>query len=162
MTSLVLRDTAPAGWDARGGSAYLFTGFAAACAELGYRALYAEDAFDYALVLVRGVPVLGRWTRRAKVFTARRDPDFLRRLSEALAARGVVHIRIGHQQHPWHEAVASAERIQGRATVDHRDRRRAGGSRRVPRGATRCARQPGQGAARSIRRERGALLETGR
>lgn len=103
MTSLVLRDTAPPGWDTRAGSAYLFTGFAAASAELGYRTFYVEDAHDHALVLVRGVPIppLGRWTRRAKVFTARRDPDFLQRLSDALAARGVVHIRVGHQQHAW-------------------------------------------------------------
>jgi hypothetical protein len=103
MTSLILRDTAPLDWDARADSAYLFSGFAAACAELGYGALYAEDTDDHALVLVRGVPVpaLGRWTRRAKVFTARRNPEFLRRVSDALAARGVVHIRVGHQQHPW-------------------------------------------------------------
>jgi len=103
MTSLRLRDTAPSDWDARVGSAYLFTGFAAAATELGYRALFAEDDADQALVLVRGLPLrrLGRWTRRAKVFTARRDPEFLRRLTDSLADFGVVHIRVGHQQHPW-------------------------------------------------------------
>jgi hypothetical protein len=57
MTSLVLRDTAPSGWDTRAGFAYLFTGFAAASAELGYRTFYVEDAHDHALVLVRGVPI---------------------------------------------------------------------------------------------------------
>jgi GNAT acetyltransferase-like protein len=103
MTSLALSEIAPEDWDAGAGSAYLFTGFAEACAELGYSALYAEDARDRALVLVRGVPVPGlrRWTRRAKVFTARRDAEFLRRLSDALAARGVVHIKVGHPQHAW-------------------------------------------------------------
>lgn len=96
-------DTPPAGWDDRAQSAWLSTGFAAASAELGHHPVYVEDDDDLALVLVRSVPlpVLDRWTRRAKVFVARRDPRFLRRLADLLRARGVSHVRIGDHRHAW-------------------------------------------------------------
>ncbi|HYE91719.1 MAG TPA: GNAT family N-acetyltransferase [Terriglobales bacterium] len=103
MRGLRFHDQAPPDWDERVGSSFLFTGFAAAGEDVGHRAWFVEADDDMALVLVRRVPipVLGRWTGRAKVYTARRDPGFLRRLADALARRGVVHMVVGDHQHPW-------------------------------------------------------------
>jgi hypothetical protein len=47
------------------------------------------------------VPLLGRWTRRAKVFVRHGDVGFLRALAERLRALSVAHVTVGHRLDPW-------------------------------------------------------------
>jgi hypothetical protein len=100
----------PEGWDRRVGSAWLSSGFAAASRAAGFRPYYVEDTRDRAIVLLRSVPLpmLDRWTRRAKIYVDVRDPGFLRDLASILARMGVSHLRIGDQMHPWHGAWPAA------------------------------------------------------
>jgi GNAT acetyltransferase-like protein len=104
--SLELRTVAAHGWDARVGSAFLGTAFAAASRAAGYRAYFVEDARDRALVLVRSVPLplVDGLTRRAKVYVDRCDAGFLRDLAAALERMGVSHARVGDQMHEWRGA----------------------------------------------------------
>lgn len=106
MSTMRVRETPAVDWDERVGSAWLSTGFAAASAATGHRVLYAEDDADMALVLLRSVPIplLHRWTLRAKIFLARRDGAFLRRLVDVLSDAGVTQVHIGHHCHPWRGA----------------------------------------------------------
>ncbi|HEX6209912.1 MAG TPA: GNAT family N-acetyltransferase [Methylomirabilota bacterium] len=101
--ALALHADPPAGWDARVGSTWLGTGFAAASRAVGCRAYFAEDERDRAVVLVRSVPVpfVDGWTRRAKVYVDARDGEFLRDLAESLTRLGVSHVRVGDQMHAW-------------------------------------------------------------
>ena len=63
----------PAGWDARVSSPILSEGFAAAARGMGYAPYFLEDERDRALVLFRAVPLplVRRWTLRAKVYVDR-------------------------------------------------------------------------------------------
>ena len=87
----------PEGWDGRTASPTLSVGFAEASRYLGYTPFFVEEGEDSALVLMRGIhaPVLGPWTRRARVYVNRGDEAFLRSLITDLGARGVAYVRIG-------------------------------------------------------------------
>jgi hypothetical protein len=89
------------GWDSRISSPVLSEGFAAALQGLGYRARFAEDQRDRALILLRTVPLpfLRRWTLRAKVYIDRGHNGFLRDLLVALRRRGVAHVKINDERH---------------------------------------------------------------
>lgn len=90
-------ETAPRDWDARIEFPILSCGFAGVAATVGHRPLYVTDGDATALVLVRALPLAGlrSWTARAKAYVSHGDPRFVKRLVEALAARGVAHVRIG-------------------------------------------------------------------
>ena len=81
-----LLERAPAGWDARLAFPTLATTFADASRALGFRPLYAEDGANRALVLMRGLsaPVIGPWTRRAKVNVESTDVAFATELVKVL------------------------------------------------------------------------------
>ena len=92
-----LLDYPPPGWDERIAFPTLAVGFAEASRHLAYRPLYVESEDNTALVLVRSVPLplLGSWTRRAKIYLSRTDGPFLRTLVEKLGAMGIASVRIG-------------------------------------------------------------------
>jgi len=94
---VTLRERPPEGWDGRIASPMLAAGFAEASRYQGYSPFFVEEREDSALVLVRGIcaPVLGPWTRRARVYVNRGDEGFLRSLIADLRARGVAHVKIG-------------------------------------------------------------------
>ena len=89
--------TAPPGWDARIASPLQSRGYAAAARALGYRPVFAEDAGSRALVLVRRVPVplVARWTARAKMYAEAADPAFVSALVGRLETLGVSHVKLG-------------------------------------------------------------------
>jgi len=92
-----LTGTAPAGWDDRIEHPLQSIGFAEASRALGHRPLFAEDDASRALVLVRRVPIplVSRWTARAKVYVYAARPTFLPALAESLRKLGVSHVRLG-------------------------------------------------------------------
>ena len=102
------RTPAP-GWDTRISFPILSEGFATAARGLGYRALFAEDQRDRALILLRSVPlpVLRRWTLRAKVYVDRGHQGFLQELLRTLRWRGVAHVKLNDERHGLYHAVPS-------------------------------------------------------
>ena len=89
--------TPPPGWDERIVFPLQSVGFAHAALALGHRPLFAEDERGIALVLVRQVPIplLRRWTSRAKVYAHAHDPAFLPALVERLRRLNVSHVNLG-------------------------------------------------------------------
>lgn len=94
-----LLEHAPPGWDDAVPFPTLSVSFAEACRHLGHHPLWADDEDNRALVLLRGlrIPVLGSWTRRAKVYASQTDENFLRQLTEHLQRLGVSIVRLGDQ-----------------------------------------------------------------
>ena len=100
---MILHEAAPRGWDQRIAFALQSAGFAEATRALGYRPLFVDDARGVALALIRRVPVplLGRWTVRAKVYAHRRDAAVVAPLVERLGRLGVSHVRLGDSLFGW-------------------------------------------------------------
>jgi len=96
-----LLEHAPAGWDERLAFPTLSTTFAEASRALGFRPLYAEDGASRALVLMRGLsaPVIGPWTRRAKVNVESTDVGFATELVKAIRRSSPALVRWG--DHYW-------------------------------------------------------------
>ena len=92
-----LTTTPPPGWDDRIAFPLQSVGFAHASHALGHRPLFAEDATGIALVLIRQVPIplLRRWTSRAKVYAHAHDRRFLPALGERLRELSVSHVHLG-------------------------------------------------------------------
>jgi hypothetical protein len=100
---VILHETAPAGWDARIAFPLQSAGFAEAARALGHRPLFADDDRGVALALIRRLPVplVGRWTVRAKVYAHAHDATFLPALVERLRRLGVSHVRLGDSLFGW-------------------------------------------------------------
>jgi hypothetical protein len=111
-----ITELAPSGWDDRLAFPMLSTSFARAARTMGLRALYATDDIGRALVLVRSVPVpiVRRWTTRAKVYVDARQPGFVTELVDVLRARGVSYARLGDAA--W-GLPASAGTCRGMVTI---------------------------------------------
>jgi hypothetical protein len=95
-----LTTTPPLGWDERIVFPLQSVGFAHAALALGHRPLFAEDERGIALVLIRQVPipVLRRWTSRAKVYAHAYDAAFLPALVEQLRRLRVSHVLLGNSR----------------------------------------------------------------
>jgi hypothetical protein len=102
---MIFHWTAPDGWDSRIASPLQSAGYAAAARTLGHRPVFVEDTRGVALVFVRRVPVpvVGRWTSRAKVYASTSDLAFVSRLVARLGEFGVSHIRFGDSLFGWPE-----------------------------------------------------------
>jgi hypothetical protein len=96
-TLIRITDVAPADWDGRIPFPTLSTAFARAARTTGMRALFAGDGVSQALVLLRSVPIplVRRWTTRAKVYVSTARKGFVAGLITALRARGVSYLRLG-------------------------------------------------------------------
>ena len=92
-----LEERPPAGWDARIAFPLQSKGFAEASRALGYRPLFADEDGGLALVLTREVPVplVAKWTGRAKVYAHAEDVRFVPALTDELRRRGISHVRLG-------------------------------------------------------------------
>jgi hypothetical protein len=92
-----LSGTPPPRWDDCIAFPLQSVGFAQASHALGHRPLFAEDARGIALVLIRQVPIplLRRWTSRAKVYAHAHDAAFLPALVEHLRGLSVSHVHLG-------------------------------------------------------------------
>ena len=103
-----LRAHPPRGWDDRISSPILSEGFAEAARGLGFRASFAENADDRALVLLRTLPlpVVRRFTLRAKVYVDRGHLRFVHELLGALHAAGVAHVRLNDERHGFPDTLA--------------------------------------------------------
>ena len=112
-----LLERAPSGWDARLAFPTLSTTFAEASRALGFRPFYAEDGGNRALVLMRGLsaPVIGPWTRRAKVNVESTDVAFATELVKVLRRSAPALVRWG--DHYWPPAPAVLERCPGMRPV---------------------------------------------
>jgi hypothetical protein len=108
-----LTRTPTPGWDTRITFPILSEGFAAAARGLGYRALFAEDQRDRALILLRSVPIpiLRRWTLRAKVYIDRGHQGFLHEMLRTLRWHGVAHVKLNDERHGLFHAVPSWEGV---------------------------------------------------
>jgi hypothetical protein len=94
--TVVLSDAAPPGWGAIARWPVEHAGFGDAMTWMGYRPLYAHDPNHAALVLVRGdIPLLGRLSARANVYTSHDEPRFLTAVLSALRTRGIPHVKVG-------------------------------------------------------------------
>src|SRR2546427_804719 len=98
----------------------LATTFAEASRALGFRPLYAEDGASRALVLMRGLsaPVIGPWTRRAKVNVESTDVAFATELVKVIRHSSPALVRWG--DHYWPPAPAVLDECPGmRPVVRH-------------------------------------------
>src|SRR6266705_7117567 len=98
----------------------LATTFAEASRALGFRPLYAEDGANRALVLMRGLsaPVIGPWTRRAKVNVESTDVGFATELVKVIRRSSPALVRWG--DHYWPPAPAVLDECPGmRPVVRH-------------------------------------------
>jgi hypothetical protein len=95
--SLRVSHVAPAGWDCRIPFPTLSTAFARAARTTGMEALFATDGDSQALILVRSapIPLVRRWTARAKVYVSSARKGFIAALVPALRTRGVAYVRFG-------------------------------------------------------------------
>ena len=119
MTDIRLTEVPPADWDEGLPFPTLSTAFAHACRTMGQRPLYATDGIGRALVLTRclPVPLLRRWTTRAKVYVDAAHPDFTKMLVRALRARGVSYAKFGDAVWGLPQTAGSCEGMG--ATVTH-------------------------------------------
>jgi len=115
-----LLERAPSGWDARLAFPTLSTTFAEASRALGFRPFYAENGGNRALVLMRGLsaPVIGPWTRRAKVNVDGADLGFATELVNIIRRSAPALVRWG--DHYWPPAPAVLAGCSGiRPVVRH-------------------------------------------
>src|SRR5437763_762932 len=116
---LTLSETPPFDWDEHIAFPTLSRTFAEVSAALGHRPLYAARGDARALVLVRALPIpcLRSWTARAKAYVGGGGPAFVAELVQALAARGIAHLRLGDSV--WGLSQAEIEAVGGRTIVSH-------------------------------------------
>jgi hypothetical protein len=114
-----LDETPPRGWDARIAFPLQSKGFAEASRALGYRPLFVHEDDGLALVLTRQVPVplIARWTGRAKVYAHAERPSFLPALATELGRRGISHVRLGDSA--WGPSGVMPERWTGARPLTH-------------------------------------------